>query len=238
MRLFLLFGLLLWLEVVAGEGDYYTVLGIKKGATLKEIKKAFRTLALKYHPDKSKDPNCVDKFRAVAEAYEVLRDPERRKQYENMGHSSFYQNTGYKPNTADFKDLFKDFEDLFKEFGHMEEFFKQHFANHKIQTEAAGGIFNFATDIDFGKLFEGDENVENFHEHMHQNGAEILKDIPGTETDGKKCKTVTKKVGNSVTTYTQCETATTESSESNPALDAHARAHQAHLDAQKKHHEL
>ena len=42
MRLFVLFGLLLWLEVVAGEGDYYTVLGIKKGATLKEIKKAFR----------------------------------------------------------------------------------------------------------------------------------------------------------------------------------------------------
>jgi hypothetical protein len=77
----------------------------------------------------------------------VLRDPVKRRQYESMGHDSFHANTGFKPGSTDFKDLFKDFEDLFKEFGPMEDFFKQHFAAHKIQTEAHGGIFNFATDI-------------------------------------------------------------------------------------------
>lgn len=51
------------LQCVAGEPDYYKVLGLQKGATEKEIKKAFRTLALKYHPDKSKDPRAVEKFR-------------------------------------------------------------------------------------------------------------------------------------------------------------------------------
>ncbi len=86
-------------------------------------------------------------FREIAEAYEVLRDPVKRRQYESMGHDSFHANTGFKPGSTDFKDLFKDFEDLFKEFGPMEDFFKQHFAAHKIQTEAHGGIFNFATDI-------------------------------------------------------------------------------------------
>lgn len=217
---------------VSGEPDYYKILGLKKGATEKEIKKAFRTLALKYHPDKSKDPRAIDKFRAVAEAYEVLRDSKRRKQYEDMGHNSFFTNTGYKPST-DFKDLFKDFEDLFKEFGPMEDFFKQHFASHKIQTEAHGGVFDFGKDIHFDDLFEGSENLfegseslfagsENLHEHLHQNGAEILKNVPGTKNQGKNCKTLTKKVGNSVTTYTQCTSESSSSTQENvPNIDSH-----------------
>lgn len=194
------------LLVLAGSGtaepDYYKVLGLERGASEKEIKKAFRTLALKYHPDKSKDPRAVEKFRAVAEAYEVLRDPKRRKQYEDMGHNSFYSNTGYKPK-ADFKDLFKDFEDLFKEFGPMEDFFKQHFASHKIQHEAHGGHFDFGTDIDFDSLF-ADTSEDNLHDFMQQKGGEILKGAQASESGSKKCKTITKKVGNSVTTYTEC----------------------------------
>ena len=61
--------------------------------------------------------------------------------------------------------------------------------------------------------------------------------MPGTETNGKKCKTITKKVGNSVTTYTQCESSTQQEHASDPHLDAHARAHQAHLDAQRRAHQ-
>ena len=142
--------------------------------------------------------------REIAEAYEVLRDPERRRQYESMGHDSFHANTGFRPGSTDFKDLFKDFEDLFKEFGPMENFFKQHFAAHKIQTEAHGGIFNFATDIQFGNLFDGVAQ-ENMHDHMQNHGEELLKQAKTSEDgSGKKCRTVTKRNGNSVSTYTQC----------------------------------
>jgi len=232
----LFFFLVIAVTVCLAETDYYKVLGLKKGATTKEIKKAFRSLALKYHPDKSKDPKAVEKFRAIAEAYEVLRDPERRKQYENMGHKHFYTNTGYKPK-ADFKDLFKDFEDLFKEFGHMEDFMKQHFASHKMETEAHGGFFDFGRDIDLDALFDQDDFVEtgifeegndNLHDYMHNHGKDILKNVKAKESkSGKKCKTITKKVGNSLTTYTECSSS---SSTSQSHEEIHAQAHAKHIE--------
>jgi hypothetical protein len=136
-----------------------------------------------------------------------------------MGHDSFHANTGFRPGSTDFKDLFKDFEDLFKEFGHMEDFFKQHFAAHKIQTEAHGGIFNFATDIQFGDLFEG-VKPDNMHAHMQAHGEELLKQAKTTEDgSGKKCRTVTKRNGNSVSTYTEC-TSSSSSGGSGPKIAA------------------
>ena len=66
--------------------DYYKTLGIDKNATQEEIKKAYRKLAVKYHPDKNKgDQTAENKFKEVAEAYEVLKDPEKRKKYDTLG---------------------------------------------------------------------------------------------------------------------------------------------------------
>ena len=66
--------------------DYYKVLGVKKGASDKEIKSAFRKLARKYHPDVNKDDKrAEEKFKEINEAYEVLSDPEKRKKYEQFG---------------------------------------------------------------------------------------------------------------------------------------------------------
>ena len=75
---------------MADKRDYYEVLGIPKTATEDEIKKAFRTTAKKYHPDMHPgDKECEEKFKEAQEAYAVLSDPEKRRQYDQFGHAAF-----------------------------------------------------------------------------------------------------------------------------------------------------
>ncbi|UKL14472.1 DnaJ C-terminal domain-containing protein [Dissulfurimicrobium hydrothermale] len=93
--------------------DYYKVLGVSKTATPDEIKKAFRRLAMKYHPDKNKgDRAAEERFKEINEAYAVLSDPEKKKQYDTFGSSEF--NRRYTQ-----EDIFRnfDFGDIFQEFG-------------------------------------------------------------------------------------------------------------------------
>lgn len=65
--------------------DYYKILGIAKGASDDDIKKAYRKQALKWHPDKNKTANAEEKFKEIAEAYEVLSDPKKREIYDQYG---------------------------------------------------------------------------------------------------------------------------------------------------------
>src|SRR6202161_4381063 len=65
--------------------DYYEVLGVTRGAAADEVKRAYRKLARKFHPDLSKERNAENKFKEVQEAYEVLRDPEKRAAYDHLG---------------------------------------------------------------------------------------------------------------------------------------------------------
>lgn len=80
--------------------DYYQVLGVDKQASEKEIKKAYRKLATKYHPDKNPDDKAAEeKFKEITEAYEVLSDPEKRKKYEQLGANwEAFQQSGFDPN--------------------------------------------------------------------------------------------------------------------------------------------
>lgn len=80
--------------------DYYNILGVSKSAGQDEIKKAYRKLAVKYHPDKNRgDKQAEDRFKEIGEAYEVLKDPEKRKKYDHLGANwKQYQNAG----TGDF----------------------------------------------------------------------------------------------------------------------------------------
>ena len=82
--------------------DYYKILGVNKSATTDEIKKAFRKLAVKYHPDKNpNDKSAEEKFKEINEANEVLGDPEKRKKYDELGENwRHYQQQG--GNTQDF----------------------------------------------------------------------------------------------------------------------------------------
>ena len=105
---------------MADKRDYYEVLGVDKTADEKEIKKAYRKLAMKYHPDVSKEEGSEEKFKEISEAYAVLSDDEKRQRYDQFGHAGmegftaedFYQN-------VNFDDIFQGFDigNIFDLFG-------------------------------------------------------------------------------------------------------------------------
>lgn len=137
--------------------DYYEVLGVKRNANDKEIKKAFRKLAIQYHPDKNKEEGAEEKFREIAEAYETLSDEDKRKEYDMLGHAHYTQkqtggsgNSGHQGHAFhfNFDDLFADFDafgggfaggfssDFDDDFLDLEDFFghsfrgRDHFGSH------------------------------------------------------------------------------------------------------------
>ncbi len=102
---------------MAAKKDCYDVLGVGKNASKDEIKKSYRKLAIKYHPDKNPDDkSSEEKFKEATEAYEILGDDQRRKLYDQFGHEGVSaQGGGFQGfrSSADFEDLFGGFSDLF-----------------------------------------------------------------------------------------------------------------------------
>lgn len=146
--------------------DYYELLGVKRDSKEKDIKRAFRKLALKYHPDKNKDdPDAEKKFVEIAKAYEVLSDPEKRKKYDQFGEAAFEQGNGGGGN-SDFGDFHFDFNDFFKGF---DEAFKAHSHGHR----SHGGFHsNFGNAFSFDDFF--DDDIFAFHHNHHNSHQEHL----------------------------------------------------------------
>ncbi len=115
---------------MASKRDYYEVLGVERGASPEDIKKAFRKLAFQYHPDRNKEPDAEEKFKEFSEAYAILSDTEKRQQYDNFGHAGI-------SGRYSTEDIFRgaNFRDIFSEFGfNFEDILGRMFG---------GGGFNF-----------------------------------------------------------------------------------------------
>jgi curved DNA-binding protein len=119
--------------------DYYQVLGVKKDASKEEIRKAYRKLAMKYHPDHTKgDKAAEERFKKISEAYAVLSDEKKRKEYDTFGAEGFRQRFSQ-------EDIFRgfDFGDIFREFGFGGDFFSG-------RGRGGGMRFNFGGGSPFG----------------------------------------------------------------------------------------
>lgn len=98
--------------------DYYNILGVDRGATDDQIKKAYRKLAMKWHPDKNSEPEAESKFKEISEAYEVLSDPSKKSNYDNYGTADGnpfggFGNGGFGGHGFNMEDLFSQFGDIF-----------------------------------------------------------------------------------------------------------------------------
>ncbi len=104
---------------MAGKRDYYEVLGVEKNASQDDIKRSFRKLAFKYHPDRNKAPDAEERFKQISEAYAILSDPEKRQQYDAFGFEGIRGRYTTEDifNRTVFRDIFSEFgfnfEDLF-----------------------------------------------------------------------------------------------------------------------------
>ena len=104
--------------------DYYEILGVGRGASEDELKKAYRKLAIKYHPDKNPDnQEAEEKFKEAAEAYEVLSNSEKRAQYDRFGHDGMRGGFGGSGGGMNMEDIFSQFGDIFGGGSPFESFF-------------------------------------------------------------------------------------------------------------------
>jgi curved DNA-binding protein len=140
--------------------DYYQILGVKKDASKEEIKKAYRKLAMKYHPDHAKgDKAAEEKFKKISEAYAVLSDNEKRKEYDTFGAEGFRQRFSQ-------EDIFRgfDFGDILREFG---------FGGDFSSGRRGGGMrFNFGGGSPFGS--------QTRYQQARMKGSDLVYELPLT----------------------------------------------------------
>jgi molecular chaperone DnaJ len=158
--------------------DYYETLGLKRDASQDDLKKAFRQLARKYHPDLNKgSKEAEEKFKEINEAYQVLSDPQKKAEYDQVGHAAFRpgDTSGYR--TPSYDDLFRDFGlgDIFDAFS----------AGSGRARSRAGADLRYAIEISLPDAFHGTKNtVEVPHSYQcatcHGSGARpgFIRDCP------------------------------------------------------------
>lgn len=140
--------------------DYYEVLGVSKNATKEEVKKAYKKLAMKYHPDVSKEKDAAEKFKRISEAYAVLSDDEKRKQYDTFGGDAFSQ--AYSQ-----EDIFRgsNFEDIFGDLFGGDNIFDMFFGGRSRSRRRVGSNLRYDMEIEFDEAAFGAEKKIEFERH-------------------------------------------------------------------------
>lgn len=134
--------------------DYYDILGVKRGASAEEIKKAYRKTALKYHPDKNPgNKEAEEKFKEAAEAYSILSDEEKRSNYDNYGHSGVNSGSGGGRGSWNANDIFSQF---FSGFSGFSGFSSSSFSESR---ESKAGDLNISLRVTFMDILKGVEKT-------------------------------------------------------------------------------
>lgn len=136
--------------------DYYEILGISRETPKDDIKSAYRKLALQYHPDRNKSPEAEEKFKEISEAYAVLSDDEKRKQYDSFGHEGIGARYSQ-------EDIFRggNFEDVFRDvgsgFGGFESIFESLFRHHPgyERAEQRGQDLQYDLEVTLEDVYKG-----------------------------------------------------------------------------------
>lgn len=142
---------------MATKRDYYDVLGVKKNDSVDDIKKAYRKLAMEYHPDRNKSPDAEEKFKEISEAYGVLSDANKRQQYDQFGHAGIDMRYSQ-------EDIFRgvDFDDIFRDmgfggfgFGRGESIFDLFFGRQRREGPSRGSDIRTEVTIKFEEAATG-----------------------------------------------------------------------------------
>jgi molecular chaperone DnaJ len=144
--------------------DYYKILGVERSASKDEIKKAYRKLAMKYHPDKNPgDKAAEDKFKEAAEAYGVLGDADKKAKYDQFGHAAFQGGGGFGGGQGfeNVDDIFSSFGDIFSDFFGMGGMGGGGRSRRRSNGPRRGADLRYLLEVELGEVISGtDKNLE------------------------------------------------------------------------------
>jgi molecular chaperone DnaJ len=149
---------------MSAKRDYYEILGVEKSADAETLKKAYRKLAMQFHPDRNPgDSEAEEKFKEAAEAYEILSSADKRAQYDRFGHQAFQGGRGGGQQFHDMNDVFSQFGDIFGDiFGGGGGFGQQQGRGRSRSSVRKGADLRYITEVDLAEVVTGKEQQIEF----------------------------------------------------------------------------